>query len=101
MTTTRKIGLAIAVLIALIVAFNIYYFMPRATMVSITRTEVQAHGQQGARRRERDHAGRPLLVYATDFETGRRRLRNEDNGWYFKFDARDIAARGIQAREER
>jgi hypothetical protein len=92
MTTTRKIGLAIAVLIALIVAFNIYYFMPRTTMASITGTDVKRMDRKEMStgdERTRD----VRFVYATEIDTGKAVVfRNEDNGWYFKFDAGDIAA---------
>jgi len=92
MTTTRKIGLAIAVLIALFVAFNIYYFMPRTTMASITGTDVKRMDSKDVSTgdaRTRD----VRFIYATEIDTGKAVVfRNEDNGWYFKFDAGDIAA---------
>jgi len=92
MTTTRKIGVAIAVLIALFVAFNIYYFMPRATMVKIIKTEVQRKEAKNATTGE-DRSRDQLLVYTEDFNTGETLvLRNEDNAWYFKFDSSDVAA---------
>ena len=92
MTTTRKIGVAIAVLIALFVAWNIYYFMPRATKVTITRTESKVRDQTDratGENRPRDMG----LVYTIEVDGGQARaFRNEDNGWYFKFDSEDIAA---------
>ncbi|KPK54891.1 MAG: hypothetical protein AMJ63_01665 [Myxococcales bacterium SG8_38_1] len=92
MTTTRKIGVAIAVLIALFVAFNIYYFMPRATMASITGTEVKRmDGKDVATGDQKTRDVR--FIYATEFDTKKAVVfRNEDNGWYFKFDSGDIAA---------
>ncbi len=93
MTTTRKIGVAIAVLVALFVAFNLVYFMPRATKVKIIKTEVQRKEAKNAATgadRSRDQ----LLVYTEDFETGDTLvLRNEDNAWYLKFDSSDVAAK--------
>lgn len=92
MTTTRKIGVAIAVLVALFVAGNIYYFMPRATKVKIIKTEVQRKEAKNAATGE-DRSRDQLLVYTEDFETGETLvLRNEDNGWYFKFNSSDVAA---------
>jgi hypothetical protein len=92
MTTTRKIGVAIAVLIALFVAFNIYYFMPRATMGSITGTDVKRMDSKevsSGNEKSRD----VRFIYATERDTKKAIVfRNEDNGWYFKFDAGDIAA---------
>jgi hypothetical protein len=92
MTTTRKIGVAIAVLIALFVAFNIYYFMPRTTKALITGTEVKRMDQKDPA--TGDHKTRDVrFIYATDLETKKAlAFRNEDNGWYFKFDSGDIAA---------
>ncbi|MGB5192083.1 MAG: DUF1523 family protein [Polyangiales bacterium] len=92
MTTTRKIGLAIAVLIALFVAFNIYYFMPRTTMASITGSDVKRMDSKDVA--TGDAKTRDVrFIYATEIDTGKAIVfRNEDNGWYFKFDAGDIAA---------
>lgn len=92
MTTMRKIGVAFAGLIALFVAFNIYYFMPRARKVMVTQTEVQ--------RREATRSGTGadrsrdmLLIYATDFVSKKPIVfRNEDNIFYFKVDSSDVAA---------
>ena len=92
MTTTRKIGVAIAVLIALFVGSNIYYFMPRATTARITGTEVKRMDRKETTTGN-DTTRDVRFVYATDFDTGKAIVfRNEDNGWYFKFDAGDIAA---------
>ncbi len=92
MTTTRKIALAIAVLIGLFVAFNIYYFMPRTTMASITGTDVKRmDSKEISTGDERTRDVR--FIYATELDTKKAVVyRNEDNGWYFKFDAGDIAA---------
>jgi hypothetical protein len=92
MTTTRKIGAAIAVLIALFVAGNIYYFMPRATKVRVTGTEVKRMDRkEAATGNETTRDVR--FIYATELETNKAVVfRNEDNGWYFKFNAGDIAA---------
>jgi hypothetical protein len=90
MTTTRKIWLAVATLIALFVAFNIYYFLPRAKKVMITQTEVQRREATGTdANRSRDM----LLIYASDYETKKPIVfGNEDNLFYFKVDSSDVAA---------
>lgn len=92
MTTTRKIGVAIAVLIALFVAFNIYYFMPRATLAVVTGTEVKRMDRTDpATGSEKTRDVR--FLYAKDTKTQEARVfRNEDNAWYFKFDSGDVAA---------
>lgn len=91
MTTMRKIGLAFAVLIALLVAFNLYYFMPRATKAVITGIDVKRMD-----RTSKESAGTTRdvrFIYAKDFETDKAlAFRNEDNAWYLKFDAGDVAA---------
>ncbi|MBW2688242.1 MAG: DUF1523 family protein [Deltaproteobacteria bacterium] len=88
----RKLGIAVAVLVALLFAGTLYYFMPRATKVSITGTEVKRMDEKDpatGKHRSRD----VRFIYATDQETKKAIVfRNEDNGWYFKFDAGDIAA---------
>ena len=88
----RKIGVAIAVLIALFVAFNIYYFMPRATMANITGSEVKRMDKKEVTtgtEKTRD----VRYVYAKDAKTAKALVfRNEDNPWYFKFDSGDVAA---------
>ena len=90
MTLTRKIGVAIAVVIALFVAFGLYYAMPRAKKVMITQTEVQRRDTASATARgTRDM----LLIYATDFESKKPLVfRNEDNLFYFKVDSSDVAS---------
>jgi hypothetical protein len=92
MTTMRKLGIAAAVLVALLFAGTLYYFMPRATKVSITGTEVKRMDQTDPATGK--HKSRDVrFIYATDQETQKAMVfRNEDNGWYFKFDAGDIAA---------
>ena len=92
MTTTRKIGVAIALLIALFVAFNIYYFMPRAVMGFVTGTDVKRMDRKEIS--TGDEKTRDVrFIYATERDTKKALVfRNEDNGWYFKFDAGDIAA---------
>jgi hypothetical protein len=92
MTLTRKIGVAFAVLVALFVAFNIYYFLPRARKVMITQTEVQRRDSSSSgtgANRTRDM----LLIYAADYETKKPLVfRNEDNIFYFKVDSSDVAS---------
>lgn len=92
MTTMRKLGIALAVLVALLFAGTLYYFMPRATKVLITGTEVKRMDQKDPATGK--HKSRDVrFIYATDLETKKALVfRNEDNGWYFKFDSGDIAA---------
>ncbi len=88
----RKIGVAVAALIALFVAFNIYYFMPRARMVMVTQTEVQRRDAARSSTNA-DRSRDMLLIYATDFESKKPIVfRNEDNLFYFKVDSSDVAA---------
>lgn len=92
MTMMRKLGIALALLVTLLLAGTLYYFMPRATKVLITGTEVKRMDTKepgtGA------HRSRDVrFIYATELETKEARVfRNEDNGWYLKFDSGDIAA---------
>jgi hypothetical protein len=92
MTTTRKLGIALAVLVALVFAGTLYYFMPRATKVLITGTEVKRMDRKDAATGE--HRSRDVrFIYATELNTTKALVfRNEDNGWYFKFNSGDIAA---------
>jgi len=92
MTTMRKLGVALAVLVTLLFAGTLYYFMPRATKVLVTGTEVKRMDQKDPA--TGDHKSRDVrFIYATDLETKKALVfRNEDNGWYFKFDSGDIAA---------
>lgn len=92
MTTTRKIGIAIAVIIALFVGGTLYYFMPRADIVHVTGTDVKRMDQQDtATGQEKTRDVR--FIYATAVDTQKALVfRNEDNGWYFKFNSGDIAA---------
>jgi hypothetical protein len=92
MTTMRKLGIALAALVTLLFAGSLYYFMPRATKVLITGTEVKRMDTKEPGTGE--HRSRDVrFIYATELETKKARVfRNEDNGWYLKFDAGDIAA---------
>ena len=93
MTMTRKIGVAFAVLIALFVAFNIFYFMPRATIGRITGTEVKRVDQQTKDPTGSGKSRDVRYVYATKADSNQAIVfRNEDNAWYFKFDSGDVAA---------
>jgi len=96
MTIMRKLGVALAVLVALVFAGTLYYFMPRATKVTITGIDVKRMDQKDpatGKHRSRD----VRFVYATDLDTQKALVfRNEDNAWYFKFDAGDIAAQASQ-----
>ncbi len=88
----RKLGIALAVLVALLFAGTLYYFMPRATKVLITGTEVKRMDTKDAA--TGDHRSRDVrFIYAKDETTQKARVfRNEDNGWYLKWDSGDIAA---------
>ena len=92
MTTMRKLGVALALLVTLLFAGTLYYFMPRTTKVSITKTETKIREQKDpatGEARSRDVG----LVYAVDLRTKEAlAFRNEDNGWYLKFDSEDVAA---------
>jgi len=92
MTMMRKLGIAVAVLVTLLFAGTLYYFMPRATKVLVTGTEVKRMDQKDPA--TGDHKSRDVrFIYAKDLETKKALVfRNEDNGWYFKFDSGDIAA---------
>lgn len=88
----RKLGIALAILVALLFAGTLFYFMPRAEKVLVTGTEVKRmDSKDGA---TGDHRSRDVrFIYAKDQETQKAIVfRNEDNGWYFKFDSGDIAA---------
>ena len=86
----RKVGVAVAILVTLVVAFGIFYAMPRARTVMITQTEVQRRTTPStASRVTRDM----LLIYATDYQSKKPLVfRNEDNLFYFKFDSSDVAS---------
>ena len=92
MTMMRKLGIGLAVLVALLFAGTLYYFMPRATKVLITGTEVKRMDTKDPATGE--HRSRDVrFIYATERESKDALVfRNEDNGWYFKFDSGDIAA---------
>jgi hypothetical protein len=88
----RKLGVALAILVTLLFAGTLVYFMPRATMARITGTDVKrmdktdVAGGEGATRDVR-------FVYATELDSQKARVfRNEDNGWYLKWNSGDIAA---------
>ena len=88
----RKLGIALAVLVTLLVAGTLYYFMPRATKVLVTGTEVKRMDTKDSA--TGDHRSRDVrFIYATEQKSKKALVfRNEDNGWYFKFDSGDIAA---------
>jgi len=92
MTMMRKLGIAVAVLVALLFAGTLYYFMPRATKVLVTGTEVKRMDTKDPASGE--HRSRDVrFIYATEQKSKDALVfRNEDNGWYFKFDSGDIAA---------
>ena len=92
MTTTRKLGIAVAVLVALLFAGTLYYFMPRATKVLVTGTEVKRMDTKDPA--TGDHRSRDVrFIYAKEQSTQKAVVfRNEDNGWYLKWDSGDIAA---------
>jgi hypothetical protein len=92
MTAMRKLGIALAALVALLFAGTLFYFMPRANKVYVTGTDVKRMDQAETttgQQKTRD----VWFVYATDIESQKAlAFRNEDNAWYFKFDSGDIAA---------
>ncbi|MGD8607755.1 MAG: DUF1523 family protein [Myxococcales bacterium] len=92
MTISRKIGIALAAIVALFVGGTLYYFMPRAQMVYVTGTDVKRMDKTDAAtggEKTRD----VRFLYATSVDSQKALVfRNEDNGWYFKFDSGDIAA---------
>lgn len=92
MTTTRKLGIAFAALVALFVAVNIYYFLPRATKARVTGTDVKRMDRtEGATGDAKTRDVR--FIYATEVDSDKAVVfRNEDNAWYLKFDSGDIAA---------
>lgn len=92
MTTMRKLGIALAALVALLFAGTLFYFMPRANKVYVTGTDVKRMDQENTTTGEQKTRD-VWFVYATDAETQKAlAFRNEDNGWYFKFNSGDIAA---------
>ncbi len=87
----RKLGIAAAVLVTLLVAGTVYYMLPRATKVRITDTEVARMDRKETTGNERTRDVR--FIYATEVDSGKARVfRNEDFFWYFKFDSGDVAA---------
>ncbi len=88
----RKLGIALAVLVALLFAGTLYYFMPRATKVVVTGTEVKRMDTKDPATGE--HRSRDVrFIYAEEQATRKARVfRNEDNAWYLKWDSGDIAA---------
>lgn len=96
----RNLGIALAVLFTLSFATSLYYYMPRAVKAKITGTEVKRMDQKAgdpATAKTRD----VRFVYATSVESGKPlAFRNEDNGWYFKFNSGDIAAQASSVVQE-
>jgi hypothetical protein len=92
MTITRKLGIVVAALVALVFAGTLYYFMPRATKVLVTGTEVKRMDTKDPA--TGDHRSRDVrFIYAEEQDTRKAIVfRNEDNGWYLKWDSGDIAA---------
>ena len=91
----KRLGVVLSVLVAAWFAFSLYYFMPRATKVTISGTDVkrvERKNPQPGQGPTRD----VRYVYATAVDTGKAlAFRNEDNGWYFKWDSGDIAAQAM------
>lgn len=88
----RKIGIVLAAIVALLIAGTLYYFMPRAKMVHVTGSDVKRMDKTDAAtggEKTRD----VRFIYATAVDSQKALVfRNEDNGWYFKFNSGDIAA---------
>ncbi|MEM7135320.1 MAG: DUF1523 family protein [Myxococcota bacterium] len=86
----KNLGVVLAVVVALLFAGTLFYYMPRADKVTITGTDVKRQDKKGAQ------AGQTRdvrFIYANNVSDGKARaFRNEDNGWYFKWDSGDIAA---------
>ncbi|MEM9196119.1 MAG: DUF1523 family protein, partial [Myxococcota bacterium] len=83
-------GVWFAVIVALLFAGTLFYFMPRAAKVTITGTDVKREDKKGAQAGvTRD----VRFIYANNVSDGKARaFRNEDNPWYIKWDSGDIAA---------
>ncbi len=94
-TWMRRVGVALAFLFTVLFASSLYYYMPRATKVTISGTDVKRMDREGA------EPGQPQtrdvrFVYATEVDSGKAlAFRNEDNGWYLKWDSGDIAAEAM------
>jgi len=91
----KNLGVVLAVLIAVLFASSLYYYMPRATKVTISGTDVKRMDRKGAKPGQ-DQTRDVRFVYATEVDEGKAlAFRNEDNGWYFKWDSGDIAAEAM------
>lgn len=87
----RKLGIAFALLVTLLFAGTVFYFMPRAAKVRVTDTEVARMDRKGDPGTDKTRDVR--FIYATEVDTGKARVfRNEDFVWYLKFDSGDVAA---------
>jgi len=91
----KRLSVALALVFTVLFAASLYYFMPRATKVTISGTDVKRMDRKGAEPGQ-DRTRDVRFVYATEVEGGKAlALRNEDNGWYFKWDSGDIAAQAM------
>lgn len=91
----KKLGVVLAVLIAVLFASSLYYYMPRATMVTISGTDVKRIDRKSAKPGQ-DRTRDVRFVYATEVDGAKPlAFRNEDNAWYFKWDSGDIAAEAM------
>jgi len=91
----KKLGVVLAVLAAVLFASALYYYMPRATKVTITGSDVKRMDRKGANPGQ-DKTRDVRFVYATEVDGGKAlAFRNEDNGWYFKWDSGDVAAEAM------
>jgi len=91
----KKLSVALALLFTVLFAGCLYYYMPRATKVTISGTDVKRVDRKGAQPGQ-DRTRDVRFVYATEVDSGKAlALRNEDNKWYFKWDSGDIAAEAM------
>lgn len=91
----KNLGVALAVSIAVLFASSLYYYMPSTTKVTISGTEVKRMDRKGAEPGQ-DQTRDVRFVYATELDGGKAlAFRNEDNGWYFKWDSGDVAAEAM------
>ena len=91
----KKLGVALAFLFTVLFASALYYYMPRAAKVTISGTDVKRMDRKGAepgQAQTRD----VRFVYAAEVDSAKAlAFRNEDNGWYFKWNSGDIAAQAM------
>ncbi len=96
----KKLGTALALLVTILFAGTLFYFMPRAAKVTITGTDVKRLDVE-IRKPDESKTRDVRYIYAADIEGGKARaFRNEDNAWYFKFDSGDLAAQAMSMAQQ-